>query len=57
MALAASPEYVEYSYKLRCDHYRMRIRVSHLALLLPYRKLRDKVRESAYDTAEFFAHR
>ncbi len=63
MELGASAGYVGYSYKLRCDHYRMRIDVSQLAkvqaaaVLLRYQKLRQNVRRSAYDTAEFFVHR
>ncbi len=63
MELGLAAAYVEYSYKLRCDRYRVRIDLSQLAklqsaaALLPYRKLREKVKGSAFETAEFFVGR
>jgi hypothetical protein len=63
MDVACSAEYVEYSYKLRCDHYRLHLNLDRLgtvqngALLLPYQKLREKIAGSGYDSAEFFVSR
>jgi hypothetical protein len=63
MDVACSAEYVEYSYKLRCDHYRLHLNLDRLgtvqngALLLPYQKLREKIAGLGYDSAEFFVSR
>jgi hypothetical protein len=63
MALGAGAEYVEYSYKLRCDHYRLRLDVEKLgsvqtaAALLRSEKVRERVRKSAFDTVEYFVRR
>ncbi len=63
MALGRSAEYAGYSYKLRCDHYRLRLDLSQLAAvhaaagLLRYPKLRERVAASGYDSAEFFVSR
>jgi hypothetical protein len=63
MDVGCSAEYVEYSYKLRCDHYRLHLDLDRLgaiqegAALLPYQKLRERVAGSGYDSAEFFVSR
>jgi hypothetical protein len=63
MELGMTAAYIDYSYRLRCDHYRLRLDLRHLeevhagAALLRYRKLREKVADSAYDLAEFFVQR
>jgi len=63
MQVGCSAEYVEYSYKLRCDHYRLHLDLGNLgalqggAALLPYQKLRERIAGSGYDSAEFFVSR
>jgi hypothetical protein len=63
MEIGCSAEYVEYSYKLRCDHYRLHLDLGRLgaihsgASLLPYQQLRERVAGSGYDSAEFFVAR
>src|SRR5215472_12354949 len=63
MEVGSSAEYVEYSYKLRCDHYRLHLDLGKLgavhsgASLLPYQKLRERITGSGYDSAEFFVAR
>jgi len=63
MQFGPSAEYIEYSYKLRCDHYRRHLDLGQLAavhgaaVLLPYQKLRERVSRSGYDSAEYFVSR
>ena len=63
MQVGGSAEYVQYSYKLRCDHYRLHLDLARLgavqagAALLPYQKLRERIAGSGYDSAEFFVSR
>jgi hypothetical protein len=63
MEIGRAAQYVEYSYKLRCDRYRLRLDLGQLgavqrgAALLPYQKLREKIGGAGYDSAEFFVSR
>jgi hypothetical protein len=63
MEIGGSAQYVEYSYKVRCDHYRLYLDLGKLgtvqggASLLPYQKLRERIAGSGYDSAEFFVSR
>jgi hypothetical protein len=63
MEVGCSAEYVEYSYKLRCDHYRLHLDLGKLdvvhsgASLLPYEKLRERIAGTGYDSAAFFVAR
>ena len=59
----SSAEYVGYSYKLRCDHYRLtfaadeRSEVVKAASLLPLRKLGEQIRALAPDRLDLFVTR
>jgi len=62
-AAASGAEYVGYSYKLRCDHYRLtlargeRSEIAKAASLLPSRKLAEQIRAFALDGLDLFVRR
>jgi len=62
-AAAAGAEYVGYSYKLRCDHYRLTFagdehsEIAKAASLLPFRKLGEQIRALAPDRLDLFVTR
>ena len=57
------PEYVGYSYKLRCDHYRLHLDIRALASLqsaaslLPYKETSRRIALTGFDAVELFARR
>ncbi len=63
LAASIPPDYVGYSYKLRCDHYRVHLdldrvaRIAAAAQLLKSNKLATRIRGSAYDTLDLFVRR
>ena len=63
MAVSAAPEYVEYSYRLRCDHYRIALDLARMqaleaaAGLLKYPQIAARVRNTPFDTLELFVRR
>ena len=63
LAAGALPEYVEYSYRLRCDHYRIHLdldrlaRLAGAASLLRSNQLAARIRRTAFDTLDLFVRR
>lgn len=63
LAREGSAEYVAYSYRLRCDHYRVRLDLQRLqvltaaAPLLRYAELTNRIATTPFDTLDLFVRR